>query len=156
VSKLYTIEATQKVPGDIATIWDFISSPRNLKTITPPYMGFEITSKIDSEKMYAGQIISYKVSPVAGIQLNWVTEITHVVQNQYFVDEQRFGPYQLWHHKHFIKAIEGGVEMYDLVHYKLPFWFLGDIAHAVFVKQQLNEIFDYRYKKMEEIFGKYS
>ncbi len=117
-------------------------------------MGFHIMSDLDSDKMYSGQIIAYKVSPVAGIKMNWVTEITHVKEKEYFVDEQRFGPYSLWHHKHFIKAIPGGVEMTDIVDYKIPFGFLGDIANALMVKKQLKEIFDYRFKKVEEIFGK--
>lgn len=154
MSKLYRISFKQSIPSDIDTIWEFISSPRNLKLITPPYMGFNITSEMDSEKMYPGQIISYKVSPVAGIKMNWVTEITHVKEKEYFVDEQRFGPYSLWHHKHFIKAIPGGVEMTDIVDYKIPFGFLGDIANTVLIKKQLKEIFDFRFKKMEELYGK--
>jgi ligand-binding SRPBCC domain-containing protein len=154
MSKLYRITFKQNIPADIDKVWDFISSPRNLKLITPPYMGFHIMSDLDSDKMYSGQIIAYKVSPVAGIKMNWVTEITHVKEKEYFVDEQRFGPYSLWHHKHFIKAIPGGVEMTDIVDYKIPFGFLGDIANALMVKKQLKEIFDYRFKKVEEIFGK--
>jgi ligand-binding SRPBCC domain-containing protein len=102
--------------------------------------------------MYAGQIIEYKVSPVLGIPLYWMTEITHVAQHKFFVDEQRFGPYSMWHHQHHFKEVPGGVEMTDIVHYKLPFWFLGDIANSVFVKKQLNDIFDYRFKAVEKIF----
>lgn len=104
--------------------------------------------------MYAGQIIEYKVKPVLGIPLYWMTEITHVEEHQFFVDEQRFGPYSLWHHQHHFKQVEGGVEMTDIVHYKLPFWFLGDIAHALFVKRQLKQIFDHRYLVVEQLFSK--
>lgn len=154
MSKLYRISFKQTIPSDINTVWEFISSPRNLKHITPSYMGFNITSELDSEKMYPGQIISYKVSPMAGIKMSWVTEITHVKDHAYFVDEQRFGPYTLWHHKHFIKPINGGVEMTDIIDYKVPFGFLGDIANTLFIKKQLKEIFDYRFKKVEELFGK--
>jgi ligand-binding SRPBCC domain-containing protein len=153
MSKLYRISFKQSIPSDIDTIWEFISSPKNLKLITPPHMGFDIVSEMDSDKMYPGQIIAYKVSPIAGIKMNWVTEITHVKEKEYFVDEQRFGPYSLWHHKHFIKAIPGGVEMTDIVDYKIPFGFLGDIANSILVKKQLQEIFDYRFKKVEEIYG---
>ena len=102
--------------------------------------------------MYAGQIIEYKVSPVLGIPLYWMTEITHVEQHKFFVDEQRFGPYSMWHHQHHFREVPGGVEMTDIVHYKMPFWFLGDIANTLFVKKQLNDIFNYRFKAVEKIF----
>ena len=104
--------------------------------------------------MYSGQIIAYTVKPLFGIPLHWVTEITHVVEPHYFVDEQRFGPYAFWHHKHFLRPILGGVEMEDVVHYKLPFGFVGDIADVLFVKNQLKQIFDYRFVKLEALFGK--
>lgn len=155
MSKLYRVNFKQNIPSTIDKVWDFISSPHNLKLITPPHMGFQIISEMDSEKMYPGQIIAYKVSPVAGVKLTWVTEITHVKDQEYFVDEQRFGPYTLWHHKHFIKPIKNGVEMTDIVDYKIPFGFIGDIANSVFIKKQLQTIFDYRFKKVIEIFGKY-
>ena len=103
--------------------------------------------------MYAGQVIEYQVSPVLGIPLYWMTEITHVEDRKYFVDEQRYGPYSMWHHQHHFKMIEGGVEMTDIVHYKLPLWFLGDMANSLFVKKQLQQIFDHRFKKVEELFG---
>jgi ligand-binding SRPBCC domain-containing protein len=150
----YSLKKVQRLPISLDEAWDFFSSPRNLKEITPAYMGFTILSNSDSEKMYAGQIITYKVRPVLGIPLFWMTEITHVEDKKYFVDEQRFGPYALWHHAHFFKAIEGGVEMTDLVNYKLPLGFLGNIAHAVFAKKQLEGIFDYRVKVLDEKFGK--
>jgi ligand-binding SRPBCC domain-containing protein len=105
--------------------------------------------------MYSGQIIEYTVKPILGIPLYWMTEITHVIDKQYFVDEQRFGPYSLWHHQHHFKEIEGGVEMTDIVHYKLPLWILGDIAQVIMVKSQLNGIFSHRYIAVEERFGKW-
>ena len=116
---VYRLKTIQSLPISIEKAWDFLSDPGNLKTITPNYMGFKILEGAE-DKMYAGQIIKYIVSPVLGIPLRWVTEITHVEDQKYFVDEQRFGPYSLWHHKHFIKAIPGGVEMIDIVDYKLP------------------------------------
>ncbi len=154
---LNKIETNQFIKSDIATIWDFMSSPGNLALITPKYMNFTIINeKKPLEKMYAGQIIEYYVSPALGLKLKWVTEITHVENNYYFVDEQRFGPYTLWHHKHFIKQVEGGIEMIDIVHYKLPFGFLGRLVNSLFVKKQLKEIFEYRHKKIDELFNSMS
>jgi len=150
--KIYTIHKKQRLPISVKQAWEFLSDPRNLKTITPEYMGFNILSGAD-RPMFSGQIIQYIVTPVLGIKTKWVTEITHVIDNYYFVDEQRFGPYSLWHHKHFIKEIEGGVEMEDIVDYKLPFGFLGQLVHPILVKPKLEEIFNYRTKKLEELFG---
>ncbi|MBK9248226.1 MAG: SRPBCC family protein [Ignavibacteria bacterium] len=150
---LHTLHRIQRAPLSIEKAWDFLSSPQNLKVITPEYMGFHILSDSLPEKMYAGLIIPYIVRPVMKLPIQWVTEITHVHEPHYFVDEQRFGPYAFWHHKHFLREIDGGVEMEDLIHYKLPFGVLGRIVNAVMVKKQLTEIFDYRYKKIEEMFG---
>jgi ligand-binding SRPBCC domain-containing protein len=151
---LHVLTRKQDLPISLAEAWDFFSSPANLKTITPPYMGFDITSGFRGEKMYPGQIITYIVRPVLGLPLNWVTEITHVKEPHFFVDEQRFGPYTFWHHKHFFEPIESGVRMEDIVHYKVPLGPLGDLANWVYVKSKLDEIFDFRFKKLEEIFGK--
>ena len=150
--KIYRLKTIQKLPISVSKAWDFLSDPSNLKTITPPYMGFKILEGNES-KMYSGQIIKYTVTTVLGIRTGWVTEITHVEDQKYFVDEQRFGPYALWHHKHFIKEIKGGVEMIDIVDYKLPFGFLGRLAHPILVKRKLKEIFDFRYNKLIELFG---
>lgn len=152
--KLYTLKSVQKLPISPQEAWDFLSDPKNLKTITPDYMGFDILSGAD-RPMFEGQIIQYIVTPVAGIKTKWVTEITHVKKGEYFVDEQRFGPYSLWHHKHFIKPIEGGVEMEDIIDYKLPFGILGQLVHPLLVKSKLKEIFDYRKKKLIELFGEF-
>jgi ligand-binding SRPBCC domain-containing protein len=154
MSKVYSIKTIQTIPILLDAAWDFFSKPDNLKEITPDKLGFNIISKHHGEKMYAGQIIEYKVHPVLGIPLYWMTEITHVQDKEFFVDEQRFGPYTMWHHQHHFKAVPGGVEMTDIVHYKLPLWFLGDIANSLFVKNQLKSIFDYRFKRVEEMFGK--
>ncbi len=153
--KIYTLHTKQNLPISLAEAWDFLSDPKNLKTITPEYMGFDILSGAD-RKMYPGQIIQYIVTPVIGIPTKWVTEITHVVDQQYFVDEQRFGPYSLWHHKHFLKEIPGGVEMEDIVDYKVPFGVLGQLVHPIIVAPKLKEIFDYRQKKLIELFGSYT
>lgn len=151
---LYTFKSKQIIKRDIETVWEFMSSPKNLSIITPPHMRFTIIKETsDLQHIYPGQIIEYRVSPVLNIPLKWVTEITHVRELEYFVDEQRFGPYALWHHKHFLREVTGGVEMIDIVHYKLPFGFLGRLAHALFVKKQLQNIFDYRQAKINELFN---
>jgi len=150
--KIYTLRAKQSLPISKQQAWDFLSEPRNLKMITPDYMGFNIVSGAD-RPMFAGQIIQYMVTPLMGIKTTWITEITHVDEGRYFVDEQRFGPYALWHHKHFIREIEGGVEMEDIVDYKLPFGFIGRLAHPFLVKPKLKEIFEYRKAKLKGLFG---
>lgn len=132
--------------------WDFLSDPKNLAVITPPHMGFHILSGAD-RPMFQGQIIQYIVKPFPLVSTKWVTEITHVQKGTYFVDEQRFGPYSLWHHKHFIKEVTDGVEMEDIIDYKLPFGFLGQIMHPILVKKQLQKIFRFREKKLAEMFG---
>jgi ligand-binding SRPBCC domain-containing protein len=154
MSKVYTIKTVQNIPISLEEAWDFFSKPSNLAAITPDNLGFNIISKHHGERMYPGQIIEYTVKPVLGIPLYWMTEITHVEDHKYFVDEQRFGPYTMWHHQHHFKQVEGGVEMTDIVHYKLPLFFLGDIAHALFVKAQLAHIFDYRFEAVEKKYGK--
>ena len=152
---LYSKKTIQKIPVSLEEAWSFFSNPANLQLLTPDDMNFLVISKLHEDRMYAGQIIEYKVKPFLGLQLYWMTEITHVEERKYFVDEQRFGPYRFWHHQHKFREIEGGVEMTDIVHYKNPFWILGDLANALFVKKRLKGIFDYRFKKVEELFGKW-
>ena len=152
--KIYTFHAKQNLPITLEEAWGFISNPKNLKVITPNYMGFKTLSG-DEKAMFAGQIIQYIVTPVLGIPTKWVTEITHMVEKHYFVDEQRFGPYALWHHKHFLKEIPGGVEMEDIIDYKIPMGILGQMVHPILVKPKLNEIFDYRRNKLIELFGEF-
>lgn len=152
----YQFEQTQLIPASIAEVWNFIASPKNLALITPDYLGFEVTSKTDDSIMYPGLIITYKVSPLLGIKLNWMTEITQVKEHSYFVDEQRVGPYKLWHHQHKIQRVEGGVLMTDIVTYLPPFGFLGAIANSLIIKKKLKGIFDYRTIALEKRFGKYS
>jgi ligand-binding SRPBCC domain-containing protein len=148
---MHILKSKVILKASLEEVWDFFSSPSNLKKITPPAMGFNIISGGEG-KMYPGQIISYKVKPVAGIPLTWVTEITHVEPLKFFVDEQRFGPYSMWHHEHYFREVEHGVEMTDIVTYVLPFGFLGRIAHALFVKSKVNRIFEYRSKVMNQFF----
>ena len=152
--KIYTLHKSQKLPITLDTAWEFLSNPRNLKIITPDYMSFNIVSNVD-KSLYTGQIIQYIVTPLLGIKTKWVSEITHIEDKKYFVDVQMYGPYALWHHKHFIKEIEGGVEMEDIIDYKVPFGFLGQLVQPILVKPKLEEIFNYRTTKLEELFGKY-
>lgn len=152
----HTIKTVQRIPVSLDKAWDFFSDPANLQTITPEGMGFKVISKHHGDRMYAGQLIEYKVRPVAGIPVYWMTEITQVKDRIYFIDEQRFGPYTLWHHQHHFKEIPGGVEMTDIVHYKNPLGILGRIANRLFVKNKLKTIFDFRYRKVEELFGKWN
>jgi len=149
----YTLKRVQRFPISIDEAWDFFYSPRNLKEIAPDYMNFKVLSDSDSEKMFAGQIITYRITPVLRIPLFWMTEITHVRDKEYFIDEQRFGPYALWHHKHFFREIPGGIEMTDYLDYKLPLGFIGNIAHSLFVKKQIESIFEFRRLTLLERFG---
>ena len=149
----YQFQRRQSFKQSIETLWNFISNPKNLKEITPDYMGFDIMSEDLPDEMYEGMIISYKVSPVFGIKTTWVTEITHVKHRSYFVDEQRIGPYKLWHHQHFLEPVETGTVMTDIISYQPPFGALGSLANTILIKHKLEEIFDYRHKVLNELFG---
>lgn len=153
--KIYTLHKKQLLPISVDTAWEFLSNPKNLKVITPAYMSFDIISGAE-KPMFAGQVIQYLVTPLLGIKTKWVSEITQVKDKQYFVDVQLYGPYALWHHKHFINEIEGGVELEDLIDYKVPLGFLGRLVHPFLVKPKLEEIFNYRHKKLIELFGEYT
>ncbi len=142
----------QFVKTDLQTCWDFFSSPANLKRITPSYMGFDVKTEVPAQ-MYEGLIIAYTVKPLLGIPVEWVTEITHVKDKSFFVDEQRKGPYTMWHHEHHFKEVDGGVEMTDIVSYIIPLGFLGKIVQPFLVQPKLEEIFAYRFKIVEEVFG---
>jgi len=149
---MYQLKRTQLVKTDIKTCWDFFSRPENLKKITPSYMGFDIKIELP-EKMYEGLMIEYTVRPLLGLPMSWITEIKTVEENKFFVDEQRKGPYKIWHHEHHFKEVEGGVEMTDIVSYEIPLGILGKIAHPIVVKSKLEEIFAYRFEQVEKIFN---
>jgi len=152
--KMHHIKTVQKVPISLQEAWDFFSSPKNLQKITPSEMGFKIKTELP-EKMYPGMFIQYTVTPLLNIPLTWVTEITQVKEREFFIDEQRVGPYAIWHHQHFFKEIKGGVEVTDIVDYKVPLGFLGKLVHPIIVKPKLNEIFAFREKKLIELFGEF-
>lgn len=151
-SGIYTLKVKQNIKLSLSEAWDFFSNPKNLSEITPKKMGFNITSET-SKKMYIGQIISYKVAPILGIKMNWVTEITHINDKIFFVDEQRFGPYTMWHHEHLFVESGKEVEMTDKVSFKVPFGALGRLFVPILVKPQLKKIFNYRYKLLEQKFN---
>lgn len=144
-------EYYQVVAASLDVVWEFFSSPANLSRITPPKMGFLITSP-EQKEMYPGMFISYTVSPAFGIRLNWVTEITQINKRKFFIDEQRRGPYRIWHHEHHFKEVKGGVEMHDILYYAVPFGFIGTLANLFFVRKKVNQIFKYREKRIEELF----
>ena len=150
--KVYRLETKQILPINMDLAWEFFSSPKNLNEITPKDMSFTIISGAD-QKMYAGQLIRYKIKPLLNIPMSWVTEITHCEERKYFVDEQRFGPYKLWHHQHHFKEVDGGIEMIDLLHYALPMGWLGNMFAGGFVSNKVESIFDYRYKVLEKRFA---
>lgn len=150
---VYQINSCLELATSRDELWDFISSPVNLKEITPDYMGFDILTDPLPVKIYAGLMISYRVRPVLGIPMTWLTEITHVEEPFYFVDEQRSGPYALWHHEHRLKPTGRGVQMSDLVTYSMPAGPLGKLAHRLFVKEKLEGIFRYRELALEKRFG---
>ena len=148
---MYQFKRIQFFKTDLQTCWDFFSSPDNLAKITPKYMGFDVKTSVPKQ-MYEGLIIAYTVKPVLGIPVEWVTEITHIKDKAFFVDEQRKGPYTLWHHEHHFRELDGGVEMTDIVSYIIPFGMIGRIIHPFLVKPKLKEIFEYRFKAVDELF----
>lgn len=152
---MYTICYSQRVPLSLEECWRFFSSPRNLKMITPEHLRFSILNDPGPGTIYAGQIIHYRIKPIWNIPIEWVTEITHVQKPDYFIDEQRSGPYKLWHHEHRFEAIENGVLMHDTVYYQLHFGFAGRALHALWVKSAVEAIFTYRKDKLETLFGSY-
>lgn len=151
-SGIYTLTAKQVLPISIDEAWSFFSKPSNLAKITPAYMGFNITSS-NLLGTYSGQIITYKIGVFPGIKTDWVTEITHFNAPNYFVDEQRFGPYKMWHHEHIFESLpDRTVQMIDRVSYKLPFGIAGTLFHQLYIKNQLDKIFTYRYKSLQKLF----
>tara|TARA_R110000868_G_scaffold184802_1_gene426465 strand:+ start:935 stop:1426 length:492 start_codon:yes stop_codon:yes gene_type:complete len=151
-SGIFTLQAEQKLPISIEEAWEFFSSPKNLVKITPEHMGFKITSG-EPSKMYQGQIITYQIGLLPGVKSGWVTEITHVNEPHLFVDEQRYGPYSMWHHEHSFEPTEGGVLVKDKVSYKIPFWFLGIIVEKLFIRNQLKNIFQHRNEVLNQLFN---
>lgn len=151
--KVYQLKTKQTLPISIQQAWGFFSNPQNLSKITPPWLSFEVTSQIET-KMYAGMIIAYKVTPLLNIPATWITEITHVNEPHYFVDEQRFGPYKFWHHQHIFREVYNGIEMEDIVSYSIRFGVLGRLISRMLVTKKIKAIFDYRTEALKAIFSK--
>lgn len=151
---MHRLYRQQQIQASLPQVWRFFSDARNLAQLTPPYMRMRmrITSGEMADEIYPGMVITYKVSPVAGIALSWMTEITHAEKERLFVDEQRHGPFSLWHHQHLFREYAGGVQMTDIVHYRLPLSFIGDMVHAAFIRRQLQDIFDFRQRRIETLF----
>jgi ligand-binding SRPBCC domain-containing protein len=150
---IHRLVREQDVFGAPAAIWDFFASPHNLDTITPASLSFRIVGDV-APRMFPGQMIEYRIGVLPGIRTRWLTEITHVREGEYFVDEQRIGSYRIWHHEHhFIVRPDGrGVRMIDRVTYEVGWGWLGDAVHAVWIARQLETIFDYRRRRVDELF----
>lgn len=150
--KVHRLCTKQFLPISMEKAWTYFFDPGNLPELTPLWMHFSVDLQPEGA-VYSGMIATYHLRPLLGIRLSWVTEITHVKEHAYFVDEQRFGPYRFWHHEHHFKSVKGGVEVTDIVHYSMPFGILGSIVHTLSVKKKLQEVFDFRYKELERLFG---
>ncbi|MBC7861755.1 MAG: SRPBCC family protein [Bacteroidia bacterium] len=151
----YQLKRVQTLPLSIEKLWDFFSHPNNLQVITHPDVKFiQLTKLQDDEAMYPGMIIRYKFAPFLGIFFKWETEITEVKERDYFIDSQKSGPFAMWQHRHSFKSVAEGTEMTDFLEYRPPYGFLGTMAHGMFLRKQLETVFDFRFKKLEELFGK--
>jgi ligand-binding SRPBCC domain-containing protein len=150
---IHVLHHRQIVPASVADCWAFFSDPRNLAEITPPELDFRILSELPPA-IHAGMMIEYRVRPLFGVPVSWLTEITQVEKERRFVDEQRVGPYRIWHHEHlFTPLAPGRTEIADCVHYVLPGWWVGDLLHALLVRRQLVKIFAFRERAVEGRFG---
>lgn len=150
--KVGRLVAKQKLPISIDEAWAFFSDPKNLSKITPKQLNFNILFGAD-KSIFSGQIIQYKVSPLPFYRTTWVTEITHAEAPNYFVDEQRYGPYDFWHHKHFFTSIPEGVEIEDIVDFKVPFGRIGKIFSKRLIRKELQKIFNFRNQQLKTMFG---
>jgi len=148
---VYRKQWDQVIPGDLNAVWNFFSRPENLQKITPREMNFRIQSNIAGKKMYEGMMIVYKVSPLLGIDMTWATEITHIREGVHFIDEQRVGPYAMWHHEHWFEETGDGVRMSDLLHYAIPFGPLGTLANALLVDRKIESIFSHRKQVIDKL-----
>ena len=151
-ARLRRLERRQRLPLALDSAWEFFADPANLARITPPDLGFEVTSTLP-ERMYAGMVVTYRVRPFGSMRVPWVTEISQVREPEFFVDEQRSGPYRFWHHQHHFREVDGGIEISDLVHYSLPFGIIGRVLGGGHVRRQLAGVFSFRRMFLEETFG---
>jgi ligand-binding SRPBCC domain-containing protein len=148
---IHSLVQVQFVPADLARVWGYFATPRNLDGMTPPDLAFRIQG--NPGPMHPGQMISYRIRLGPGIWTTWLTEITHVQEGSLFVDEQRIGPYKLWHHEHHFAPRPGGVEMTDRVTYAIGFGPVGELVHALWIRPKLERIFAFRRTRVKELFG---
>lgn len=148
---IYRLHKTQLVPVTVEKSWEFFSDPNNLKEITPPELGLEIKSEVSGE-IYDGMIIIYNVNLLPYYKTQWVTEIKHVKSPYRFVDEQKIGPYKLWYHQHFFKESDNGTLVEDVIHYSVPYGYIGKLLNRLFIARNLNYIFKYRSEALNRIF----
>ncbi len=141
----------QWIDHPLPEVWSFFSRPENLNDITPEEVSIEILSDIKGMTMHRGMIIQYNIAPLLGIKMNWVTEITQIEEQHYFIDEQRFGPYAFWHHQHWFEEKDGGTQMKDILHYKVPYGIIGTIANSLFVENKVNKIFEFREQTINKL-----
>lgn len=149
---LHQFQREQIIPGNPAGIWDFFATPHNLDALTPPELRFQIVSET-APRMYAGQLIDYRISIFPGVWMRWLTEIRHVHEGRSFVDEQRHGPYKFWYHEHHFEPIAGGVKMTDRVTYDVGWGWPGALVERVWVRPKLQRIFNYRAQQVTARFG---
>ncbi len=148
---VWQLRSLTLIDRPVEVLWPFFSDPRNLEKITPASMRFRILTPMP-HKSYQGLMISYRVSPMPWFRTSWLTEITAVEEGRYFVDEQRKGPYAMWHHEHHFETVEGGTLCTDIVTYRVPFGIIGHLAHHLFIRKQLMKIFSYREKVLQQLF----
>lgn len=153
---MYKLNFSQKLPIELEEAWDFFSSPENLEKITPESLSFKGTHPKGNKKIYTGQILIYSLKPLWNIEIEWVTEIVAVQKPDYFIDQQKFGPYAFWHHEHWFTPIIEGVLIEDIIYYKMPLGPIGRALHHLKIKNDLENIFEYRKKTLEKKFGLYS
>lgn len=152
--KMYRLRNTQKLPISLDEAWEFLSNPNQLENITTDELSFQKLHNTP-DKMYEGMLMQLRLKPFLKIQLDWLTEITHIKEKEYFIDEQRLGPFRFWHHEHRVLPIEGGVEIQDTVHYVMPFSILGRFVHWLFLRKQLENIFNFREEAIEKVFSRF-
>lgn len=150
----YTLCRETLIRASLHEVWTFFSSPHNLGRITPKYMDFRVTHCPDVPEIYTGMEIAYEIRPVLGIPLQWLTLIRDVQAPYTFTDVQLKGPYRSWVHIHTFREELEGVHMSDEITYALPLGMLGQLAHSLFVRRQLEYIFDYRTRVIRDFFKK--
>ena len=150
---IHILERVQVIPGPVKRVWAYFATPENLNELTPPDMKFTILRRESLGRMYAGQLIEYRVEFIPGLRSRWLTEIAHVNEGHYFVDEQRIGPYRFWYHEHIFEVEGSGVRMTDRVTHEVGFGFLGELLYKLWIEKRLAAIFDHRVRKIKEIFG---